>query len=1254
MKNTLNKCLSLILTICLTLSLSTISVFAEPEEVIQEAGIGTESSISSDQNLNEEIVTEEGVVSDQEQPETDSESSDPTIETEDASEEEILEEEEVVTDSLLEEEEITEDDFEETGLFGIDLTDPNGVKILPWLDTTSNIYYLFLTNAIRISEMELSVTGIRIEKTSTGTLDPKTNKITGAFANSGDGVTLTAKDGKKYNIVVKQSGLPSLSISLNNVTLEQIHAGSKDIKYPGQRVILTDASGNINVSQSDVELKGRGNTTWDRTEKKPYQIKFDKKQSVLGMAKAKKWILLANAFDDSMLRNKVALYAGDAVGLPYTPDSQYVDLWIDSSYRGTYQITEKVEIDTNRLNLTDPLGCIMELDAYYRQEQYTFYDAGMRVHFSLSDTVDENNTLAAMENFSSSLAQFDQYLFNTNPNTIKLSDLSKYICVDDFIKWTLVNEYMSNCESYNTSWYWYKDGPNDVLHLGPLWDFDTSQNMGKNLNEYDLMYGMSYQKMLVALMKIPEYAARTQELFKTYRSVFSGLSANVYAWGNALTPAADGNYIRWKFLGQPNLKSTARAFKNTYSEAIADHATWLSGRDAGFGISVPAVPTANTSATVSDSGRILTVQATNITGTSSIRAAVWSQTNGQDDIKWYDLKKNADGSMSVAVDLKKHGSNDTYYAHIYSGNTLLGNHTLTVTMSDVQPEIAASYNEDTGMIDIAVKGISDYKYLNSAVWTAVNGQDDLRWIRTDTNGSSEVTFSVDSSTLKGTGPTYIHVYGMLVSEQLFVTDTTVTVKQALPPAVTAVQTDNGSIIDITASHLAGYTSATVAVWGDKNSQNDLKWYDLTKQSDGTWTAAVDFTAHKETGLFHIHVYGKKAGTNQFVTNTTITTVQPAEPTVSVYTIKEGEKYSPLLKNASSCTSVSFAVWGDENAQNDIKWYTGKKKTDGTWTTDILIENHKETGKYFVHAYGMIAGKNTFLDDAEFTVDQTTWSELTVKPSPSGKTLVVSLENAGSFTSTSFAIWGAKDGQNDLKWYNGKKNLDGSWTVSVDLSAHKETGTYYIHAYGVKNGKNAFVDDKTITIDAFASPVISAIDRGKSFLIKGENTDDYQKVRYAVWTAANGQDDIKWYAAAPYSDGSYRFFVNYVNHGGNGTYYIHAYGTKGGKESFIGSTTLLKENLEKPSVTATLDSDTMKLTIDVQDTMGYSGADAAVWGAVNGQNDIKWYPLSVKEGGLLSTTVDISTHKESGTFYIHVYGKSGGKQFFMGDVSVNVP
>ena len=162
------------------------------------------------------------------------------------------------------------------------------------------------------------------------------------------------------------SGLPIVKIKTNQVVGP---AMDKSSYVEGSLEIIGD--GNFEgLEETTMKIKGRGNSTWwictDASAgavvgKCPYQVKFGDKTSVLGMPEDKKWVLLAEKSDKSMIRNKIARYMGELSDLEYTPNAEYVELFINEDYQGTYLIGQKVEESSNRVDIGDD-GYLIEID----------------------------------------------------------------------------------------------------------------------------------------------------------------------------------------------------------------------------------------------------------------------------------------------------------------------------------------------------------------------------------------------------------------------------------------------------------------------------------------------------------------------------------------------------------------------------------------------------------------------------------------------------------------------------------------------------------------------------------------------------------------------------------------------------------------------------------------------------------------------------------------------------------------------------
>lgn len=269
---------------------------------------------------------------------------------------------------------------------------------------------------------------------------------------------------KEYN-KYEYHGLPIIEISLDGVNLDSIDRGNKNNEYNNNTLRLFEDSKIIRFD--NLTIKGRGNGTWIQN-KKPYRIKFKNKENLLGMGKAKKWNLLANAVDDSFLRNEIAFKLVEMLGMEYGFEGKFVELYVDESYRGLYYLTHAVEINKVVVNLKDPNGILVELNNYYGdiEEHYTSSNGEYLV---VKDLVNKDNQEIAMKDFLSSFNELERAIREKDYERIK-----ELIDVRSFAEYFLLSEFSVNPDAYWTSFYFYKDGAKDKIHAGPGWDFDMA------------------------------------------------------------------------------------------------------------------------------------------------------------------------------------------------------------------------------------------------------------------------------------------------------------------------------------------------------------------------------------------------------------------------------------------------------------------------------------------------------------------------------------------------------------------------------------------------------------------------------------------------------------------------------------------------------------------------------------------------------------------------------------------------------------
>lgn len=244
-------------------------------------------------------------------------------------------------------------------------------------------------------------------------------------------------------------------------------------------VIGTDPDASLStVTAQAAEVKLRGNSTLDAA-KKAYKIKFDSKQKVLDMPKNKHWVLLANYFDKSLMRNYVALSLGQSLeNLDWTPHMRYVNVFLDGEYLGNYLLGEHIRLDENRVNIQEHPegsdgsqgGFLVELDE--RRGEVNVIDVyynGRNYPFCVNTPDEETITPEQLNYLRDYLNKFMQSL-----NNPEARNYEEYIDVDSFVDWYLCNEVMMTLDASGwSSIYLHKDA-GGKLKMGPVWDFDIS------------------------------------------------------------------------------------------------------------------------------------------------------------------------------------------------------------------------------------------------------------------------------------------------------------------------------------------------------------------------------------------------------------------------------------------------------------------------------------------------------------------------------------------------------------------------------------------------------------------------------------------------------------------------------------------------------------------------------------------------------------------------------------------------------------
>ena len=371
-------------------------------------------------------------------------------------------------------------------------------------------------------------------------------------------------------IEIKEVVLPELSIiSINTVNFAPIV--SKDDYIDGTFEISGENEDENLVT--NLRIRGRGNTTWSFP-KKPYQIKFDNKENILGMPKDKKWILLANYSDKTMLRNELAFVLSRFSNLDWTPESRFVELFINNEYLGVYQIVQKVEESSNRVNIGDD-GYLLEVDQLSRLDPDDVFFETNNYLFNIKDP-----NLDFGDNQYNIIKNYIEITENTllgNNFTNPIEGYSKYIDVDSFVDWYLINEITKNNDAIFFSSVYMNYTPGGKLKMGPVWDYDISSgNINYNGNETTDGFWIKNATWYSRLFEDPNFVTKVKSRFNFFYNNRDLFQEHINSNSLYLNQSQERNFYKWPILGTyiwPN-----NVYFSTYDEEVIYIKQWLDER----------------------------------------------------------------------------------------------------------------------------------------------------------------------------------------------------------------------------------------------------------------------------------------------------------------------------------------------------------------------------------------------------------------------------------------------------------------------------------------------------------------------------------------------------------------------------------------------------------------------------------------------------------------------------------------------------
>ncbi|WP_371195223.1 CotH kinase family protein [Glaciecola sp. SC05] len=356
--------------------------------------------------------------------------------------------------------------------------------------------------------------------------------------------TVTSSDGssRQYTVdLTRFTGLPVVYLNTDgNVSIT-----SKDDYINGQ-ILITGTRDYLSLPAVDMEIRGRGNSTWQHP-KKPYQMKLTDKSEILGMPSDKKWLFIAEYSDKTMLRNKIAFELGYMSKLSWTPKSEFAEVYLNDDYIGTYHITEKVEEGDSRVVLAD-VGYLLEIDQLERLDSDDVYFNTARFLINIKEP-EVNWASAELAEVSAIINEFESALFASNFKD-QTSGYSAYIDLDSFIDWYLISEITKNVDSRSWSSIYLNVIPGKKIKMGPLWDFDLSfGNVDYADSQYPEGFWIKEHQWYQRLFQDPAFVTKVQERFVFFKENQATIIGMIDEYANRLKWAQQENDNRWQTLG---------------------------------------------------------------------------------------------------------------------------------------------------------------------------------------------------------------------------------------------------------------------------------------------------------------------------------------------------------------------------------------------------------------------------------------------------------------------------------------------------------------------------------------------------------------------------------------------------------------------------------------------------------------------------------------------------------------------------------
>ena len=704
-------------------------------------------------------------------------------------------------------------------------------------------------------------------------------------------------------------------------------------------------------------------------------------------------------------------------------------------------------------------------------------------------------------------------------------------------------------------------------------------------------------------------------------------------------------------------------------------------------------------------------------GVASVSVPIWSDVNGQDDLVWYVAAKQNDGTYKVSVKASDHkNSTGKYNIHLYY-NQLNGKQIGVTTSSTevsigkrpnvpVSADLSIDVDKSAGTFTITaknLKGFENYKEIKIPFWSHAKGMDDIKWytpVRQLDGSYKVVAKAIDHENVDGRYEAQIFYYDAQGQRQ-FVQKAFAEYSTGKPnvpvSADLSIDVDKSAgTFTITAKNLKGfenYKEIKIPFWSHAKGMDDIKWYTPVRQLDGSYKVVAKAIDHENVdGRYEAQIFYYDAqGQRQFVQKAfaEYSTGKPNVPVsadLSIDVDKSAGTFTITAKNLKGFENykeIKIPFWSHAKGMDDIKWYTPVRQLDGSYKVVAKAIDHENVdGRYEAQIFYYDAqGQRQFVQKAfaEYSTGKPNVpvsADLSIDVDKSAGTFTITAKNLKGFENykeIKIPFWSHAKGMDDIKWYTPVRQLDGSYKIVAKASDHEnvdgryEAQIFYYDAQGQRQFvQKAFAEYKkeqplsgtlsiennnkdTGTFDVIIKDVYSP---------KGVRT-----VQVPIWSAKDGQDDIRWYEAARQANGDYKVSVKASDHkNSTGLYYVHLYYIQndGSRVGVLASSTEVEFRNANTKTRAfiknvNVEAGTYMVEVD-QAPQGrhIKNVRVAAW-SQDHQENLYWYSTA-PTGTQTDVHVSAVNHKNlAGNYTTHVYVDyvdGGVEGFNLGQTALN--